>query len=335
VNVSDNINGSARISSVRGTVNLSSVAGDLVVSGAEALNVGSVGSDFRASGITGNINVGGVGGDAKLQGVAGAVNVSGVGGNARLVNVSGSVSSLSAGGDLVLETHHGFSPEHDYSFSAGGDLVLTLPEGATAKINASAGGEIISKLGGEKRVHAGHGAWQAEIGEGGPTVKLSAGGDIKIKAQREGNVEFHKEIIEEEMRRAKDEVRRAKDELKRVKHEMREHQHRLRDEIKRNVHVNINRELRHGLRGLRRHFDVHVPEPPEPPRPPKPPKAPSFSFSFGFGKQREPSKEQPAAAPKPKQGPSEEERMTILKMLAEKRITAEQAEMLLGALGEE
>jgi hypothetical protein len=347
VNVANSVSGSARINAVRGDVNVPNVMGDLVVSDAAALSAGAVNGDLRASDLTGNVNVGSVSGDAKLQGIAGNVSLSGVGGDARLVEISGSVSSVTAGGDLIIDTRFGFAPAGAYRFEAGGDLVLTLPANTAAKLVATAGGNVVSKIGGDKQVRARHGGvWQAEMGEGGPAVNLQAGGDVKIKTQGEGNVEFRKEIIEDEMQRAKEEVRRAKEELKRIKHELRDHSRRLHDEVQRDVHVNIEREVRHGLRGLRglhRHFDVHMSEPPEPPVPPRPPKAPkppqapNFSFSFGFGKRRDQSAERPApvSTPTPKQGPSDEERMTILKMLSEKRISAEQAETLLKALGEE
>jgi hypothetical protein len=89
-------------------------------------------------------------------------------------------------------------------------------------------------------------------------------------------------------------------------------------------------------------FGGSFPRPPRPPRPPRTPRTPRtpptpHGFSFGgfggFGNRSEGGQPQAKGAAKP--GASDEERMTILKMLEEKRITPEQAELLLGALGDE
>ncbi|MEP7199993.1 MAG: hypothetical protein ABI874_09265, partial [Chloroflexota bacterium] len=250
---------------------------------------------------------------------------------ARISGVEGNVSALMAGGDLHVEG--ALTGEATYEFTAGGDIVLALPADTAAQFECTAGGEIVNRFSGDQR-KAARGIWQGALGQGGPLVKLRAGGDIKLKPQEGGNVEFRIELNKEEMKRAKEEVKRAKDEMKRIRREIRDQVREQHDDIRRRVHEGL-------AEGFGEAFDDHFPpRGPRPPRPPHGPRGPhgkgGFSFSFNpFGRGSESKRPSERAAAAPKRAASDEERMTILKMLEEKRITAEQAEMLLGALGDE
>jgi hypothetical protein len=337
------IAGSAKVVGIREAALLRSVAGDLIVRGAQNLTAGTVHGDLRASDIAADLSVDGVNGDVNIKSVSGNCSITRSGGDAQLSQIGGRLSSFSAGGDLHLQGALG--GEGTLEFNAGGDLVLKLPPDTSAQFECTAGGDIINRFSGEKS-RSGHGVWKGNIGYGGPLVKCHAGGDIMLKPEEGGDVEIRFEINKEEMRHAQEEVKRAKEQLKRIKHEVRDQLRIHKEEIHRTVHDGLRGfnmgpdfengpDFETGPRGFR------PPRPPRPSRTPRAPRAPhtpgesGFSFDFGpfmrgfrFGQG---GKSQPATA---KRGPSDEERMTILKMLEEKRITPEQAELLLNALGE-
>ncbi len=303
----ERVRGDAVIESVQGDLELGGVASDLHTRDMNGnLQVGSVGSNALIKNITGNLTLRGVGGDLTVQGAQGNVSVAGVGGDARLVDVGGAVSSLTAGGDLSLRLK--LQVGRDYEFTAGGDLVLWLDEPVTARFEASAGGGVTDRLGGAIESSL-PGYWSREFGEGGPTVKLRAGGEIVLKPRGDEKRE-HGEIHREERHRtreeAREQARRMRDEAQRIRHEALKMKQQLREQL-RAQRDEIRRSAKTGFR--------------------------IGGFSFGFGKGAKKFGE--VFAPDAPGGrTSEEERLKILKMLQDQTITAEQAEMLLEALGD-
>ena len=343
------VSGTAKVVVIREFARLADIAGDLIVRSAQGVTAGTVHGDLRASDIAGDLSIAGVNGDVKVKQVGGSCSIAHAGGDAQLSRIGGSLSSFSAGGDLHLQGALPAAPGGRLDFVAGGDLVLRLPPATAARFECTAGGDVVNRFNGEKS-RSGHGQWKGSIGTGGPLVKCTAGGDIRLKPEEGGDVEIRFEINKEEMRQAQEEVRRAREEVKRIKREVRDQVHIHKDEIRRTIDESMRgfgegfgpgADFERAFRGQR---------PPRPPRPPRAPRAPrgpqpptppgagsDFPFNVGgfmrrfqFG-----SGGDWPAAPVTRKGPSDEERMTILKMLEEKRITPEQAELLLNALGEE
>ncbi len=323
--LSGDVAGSAKIADVGGEGLLQEVAGSLVVRDVADMRVSEVRGDLRASDVHGDFHCAGIGGDAKLQGVTGKLTLQHVGGDAHLRDIAGMVGALSVGGDLRLQLE--LQTGQEYELTAGGDIVLSLTEDAAARLECVAGGEVVDRISGE-RFGPARGLWRHVIGEGGPLVKMRAGGDIKIKSEEEGSMEFRAEIGKEEMQRAKEEIKRAKEEIKRIKRELKDQLRAQRQEIRYNVRAGLAGGMGKGFEAAFRHRG------PRPPRGPRGARSFKFSFdpfNFEFG-----GKAQRKAGPSASAiGVSEEERMAILKMLEEKKITPEQAEMLLNALGDE
>ncbi|MBI3733695.1 MAG: hypothetical protein HY259_09615, partial [Chloroflexi bacterium] len=196
LSVAQDIHGSAKISNVGSPVQLGEVMGDLTVRDIHGgVTAREVKGSLKAVDIDGDLTIAEVAGEAKIHSVAGSVVIHNVAGDARLEDIEGFVHSFEAGGDLHITPN--LTGGEAYEFKAGGDLVILIDESTPAKFQCAAGGEVISRLSGYAVRKAG--SWTHEIGEGGPTVRLEAGGDVKIKPQEEGNVEFRVEINQEEM----------------------------------------------------------------------------------------------------------------------------------------
>jgi hypothetical protein len=173
------------------------------------LEVVEVRNDLRVSDLDLDLIVGHVGGGAVMRSLAevhidqlgggldardipGALALSSAGGDVRLKNVSGSVR-VAAGGDFLLSG--GRSP---LEATAGGDVVLQIELGESAPVSVVAGGDILCRLpaspsatisisnGGSKTIdfpgvnREGIGSSQFTVGDGGAEITLQAGGDVWI-----------------------------------------------------------------------------------------------------------------------------------------------------------
>ncbi|MBI5876160.1 MAG: hypothetical protein HZB53_00800 [Chloroflexi bacterium] len=336
----DRINGDVTLNAMTGQVQLGAVSGDLRVAGAGNVNTGLVRGDVSATdiaqllqigGVMGDVSVrsvhsvqlgnvqgdlravtvvdgfaaGSVNGDVNLAAIGGRVTLGTISGDARLADV-GAIAHVQAGGDLYVDTR--LDGESACQFTAGGDATLTVPGDSQAQITCQAGGDIVNEFGGG-RSRAGSSA-TFTLGEGGATVRVQAGGDIRIKPREGEAMEFRFEIHKEEMQRAKDELKRAKEDMRRVQREIRDQMRATKHEIRRTVREDVQGAVRHAVT-----FRV-----------------PGFAFGGGpHGGAQKPMRETTPV----KTGASEDERLEILKMLEQKAITTEQAELLLAALGDE
>jgi len=176
------------------------------------LDIVHVGGDVRITGVTNDIllrSIGGdlslrrvgtaafemVGGDVRARKMDGKLTIDRVGGDAAVERVSGDVVLRGVGGDVYLTRLKGgvkltaggdvvismLPPEgFDSMVSAGGDLSCTLESGASATITYSSGGD--SHL---LKMSEGDERIDADtirIGDGRATLELIAGGDLWLRS---------------------------------------------------------------------------------------------------------------------------------------------------------
>jgi hypothetical protein len=249
-----------------------------------------------------------------------------------------------------------------YRVRAEGDLTLRLPLNASARFDLKAGGEIEDRVGlseWDGDAHAGHGS----IGGGEAQVELSAGGDLALlPASKDfdfdfnfdaigGHIEAKMEILERELetkmsdlgrqieqvaargvadlearlrkvgakmsdagQRAADRASdRARQQTTRVAERMREKAERARRQAERATE-RARRHARHQAKAHGFSFNIDL----------TPPGSSSRSSRATSPASPAPQPSQPAA--------TEEERLAILRMLAEHKISADDASRLLEAL---
>jgi hypothetical protein len=299
-----NIGGDASIRGVQGDVNLVNIGGDLSIRDAGSVTIGNIGADFSMRNAKGNVHVKNAGGDVSIRDVDGNVTLDSVGDDLALRGARGDVK-VNVGEDVIVY----LDPKADggYSIVAGDDILLVLPLDANATLSMQ-GDKIDIDLSG---VDPDEDATERVVvlGDGSAKISLSAGGDVRV-SNREDAGEFAQEFgnfagmnfdfsgfgerISRQVERATAQAsRRAVEATRRA------------EEAVRRAERTAERHARRGRVGLeigRWNWDLKgTPKPPTPPVPPTEPV-------------------------------SDDERMSILKMLAEKKITAEQAEQLLSAL---
>ena len=171
------VGGDARIIKLTGqTLAIGNIGGDLQLRQIAGANIGVVGGDVKAKHLTGDLQVGHVGGDLEAREVAGDFKSGNVGGDLYLVEVEGAIQAI-AGGDVTLSVD--FKPEQDYSVQAGSDLTCRVGPDASATLSVMAGGDIGVDVAGAQ-VSGSSNRKTVTLGEGGAAVSLRAGGDLTV-----------------------------------------------------------------------------------------------------------------------------------------------------------
>lgn len=295
------IEGDAAIRGVQGGIELKEIGGDLSMRDAGSVSIDTVNADFNLRGAKGDLYIKNAHGDVSIREVEGNVTLDSVADDLALRGAHGNIK-VNVGEDVIVYLEP--KPDGTYSIVAGDDILLVLPQDVNATLSMQ-GDEIDVDLPG---VEPDEDATERVVvlGDGSVKISLSAGGDVRV-SNKEDAGEFAEEFGnfagmnfdwsgfgERISRRVEQATSRA---TKRAMEAARR--------AERQAQRHVERHARRGKVGLeigRWNWDLGgAPKPPTPPVPPSEPV-------------------------------SEDERMAILKMLAEKKITAEQAEQLLSAL---
>lgn len=319
----EKVGGSAFMQDIEGDLVVQKIGGDLAVRRLRNVRIEKVGGGCLVEGIGDALAIHKIGGDLTLREAAGAVAINSVGGDCDIQAMGNGPAACRAGGDLRLYITETLS--EPVSVAASGDMWLYLPSNLSASFRLDSGGEIkeLNLSGQSQEIERRH--YEFTVGEGGPVVEARAGGDIRIsdetaepgsitaeldrrenawKDAREhqgipswsGGFGFDRTSAWADMisRRAQEASRRAE---QRAQSAMRRTEEQIRAAAERELH-----QPGRDPRGVE--FGRRWGGPPTPPTPPQPPSEPV----------------------------TESERMMVLKMLQEGKLTIEQADQLLAAL---
>ena len=155
------IGGHAHLGSL-GSVFLKDIGGHCSVAQVEQdVSTGSVGGHLNAEAVGGDLSVPNVGGHARGRGITGRMSLGNVGGHIEFQGVNG-MDGLNAGGHAKLKL--AAVRDSAYTVNAGGNIALELPVDAGATVHMS------SSVGNSVRV----------FGDGAANFQLSAGGMISL-----------------------------------------------------------------------------------------------------------------------------------------------------------
>jgi len=294
------ISGDASIRGVTGNIELKEISGDLSIRDVGSISIDSVRADLSLRGAKGNLYVKNGHGDVSIRDVEGNVTLESVADDLALRGVRGNIN-VNVGEDVVIY----LDPKADsqYSITAGDDILLVLLPNANVTLSMQ-GDEIdVDWPGVENQEDVTQRV--LTLGDGSAKIALSAGGDVRVtnkadageSAEEFGNfagLNFDWSGFGEMISRK---VERATGQAAR-------RAEKLAGEAARRAERHAERHARlwKGNAGVGR-------------------------WNWDFNSQNIPT---PPSAPS--EPVAEEERMAILKMLQEKKITAEQAEQLLNAL---
>lgn len=194
------VRGDLRIGQVGGAIQVGEVAGDLLLREVGPTEVGSVFGDVSAKQVAGGLTVGNIYGDAAAREVQGDVELGSVGADLRVngclgnlraqVGADASIGLPEAapaadpvgadGGDALAADIAAALRGRRYEVHAGADILLRVPEGVGATLRARSGaGEVDVRLA-DARVDALDGAQRVTIGDGALELDLVAGGKVVV-----------------------------------------------------------------------------------------------------------------------------------------------------------
>lgn len=292
------IGGDAAFRGVSGAIEIKQINGDLSMREVGPVAIDSIQADFSLKGARGDLYIKSASGDVSIRDVDGNVNIDSVADDLALRGAHGNIK-VNVGEDVVVY----LEPRDDgqYLVTAGDDILMVLPPNANATITMQ-GDEIdVEWPGVEQNPEATERV--VVLGSGSAKIMLSAGGDVRLTNQvnaAESAEEFGNFAgLNFDWSGFGDRISRQVEQAT--------------ARATKRAEEAARRATRHAERQARR-WGGNVKVGP-------------------WGWDLNPSG---SGIPKPPAPPSEpvadEERMAILKMLQEKKITSEQAEQLLRAL---
>ena len=296
------VEGSLTIASVLGEIDIQSVGGHLNLQTTGPVTCGNVSGHCKFTGATGGLRIRNIGGNLKGSSAVGLLSVSNVGGNIKLLDVL-LAEKVHAGGNIKAKLP--VSP-NELEALAGGNIKLWVPADANFNLEAHSGGEKVVLQSGNEPQRYSTGRHRATVGTGGPLVRLHAGGNVYIL-----NSGWEEDLVAEDFVPTEEPSHDWTSSL-------------INDRIERQVQAKLRAaearasaasrraeaKMEDALRKLDR-FNL--------------PNLADFWPRAGSGIAA-------GAPPESRSKVSDEERMIVLTMLGEKKITAEEANQLLDAL---
>ncbi len=295
----NHVGGDLRLKKIKGAIRVDSVSGDCTARSVDAIEIGSVGGSLHIKYATAAVAIGTASGDVALRGVSGPIQVGTISGDLYALDIEGSMDVDYISGDLSIRT--AFQGESHCRFgSVSGDAMFRLRPSASVRFIVPVGVEPIINNG-PLPVIEGERAI-ITFGDGLSDVVLEEiGGDLRITSDDADVVGFEGDLEAHLARVAAEVDARLEETLAGVPYVDAD---AIRDRVRRKM----DRARQRASAGRR---DAHFSK---------------GASSYDVGR-RAAGDWEPV---------SEEERMTILKMVEEGKISVEEAEWLLSALeGEE
>ncbi len=326
------VDGNASLSMILNAVTIGAIEGNTVINSVNAVTAGSIEGNLAARLIAGDLTIDTVEGNAQVAKVAGDVQLGRVEGNLVLDEIGGSISAVAEGN---VKAKAVLASGQECAIEAEGNIACEIPRDAGAAVALKAGGHIHVKEFGEER-SARSGTLAFEKGGAEARLTLTAEGSIVVRGIRpwgmDGSefaagfdeemalrsVEITQQITEQIESQVNELSRQLDDKLsrlgtneelavniqERVQSAMRRAEEKLAEAMRKVEQRVQEAERRSGEGDGRRRKSTGWVSPPAPPAPPKPKRAPA----------------------------TDEERMMILRMVEQGKISVEQAEKLLAAL---
>lgn len=342
------IKGDATFKSVEGEISITQISGNLSLRSVGSVTIGTVHGNLAAKNVDGSIALEKCQGNVSVRDIQGDLMIEeSVSGNLSLKEIDGSAKAH-ARGNVSVELDP--SPESSYDFQAKGNLSCRLPADASVKVDILSGSKIAVKIPDVEVPSRIKAPFDLTLGDGDANLTLSAAGNVSLASrpadwdlgefevdigddfelmaesldeQISSQIEAQMEMMEEELQHQLDALsfslektalsaeqaerisERAREASERANRRAQEKIRRAQEKMQRKLEaarLRAERKTRAAERAARDRR--RRPEPPERPVPPKRVSDPV----------------------------SDEERLMILQLLEQGKVTPEEAEQLLAAL---
>jgi hypothetical protein len=172
----ETIGGDVSAIDITGDLTIKTVGGDLRVKRAGTTTIETIGGDMTSRKLAGALSVDSLGGDALVDQVTGDVRLRSVGGDLRLSRVEGVVDAAAGGDGRVSLSPLGDSK---HAIHVGGDLNCYVPADSSVFLTMKAGGDL--RMAVPVKAIDIPGGCEVTLGEGKSDVDLSAGGNLNLR----------------------------------------------------------------------------------------------------------------------------------------------------------
>jgi DUF4097 and DUF4098 domain-containing protein YvlB len=175
--------GDLRVRSANGDLELRNASGDVLVRGVNGdLRLGDVSGGLSARDVKGTLSCDSASGDLSVRGIEGHVFCKSVSGDLSAAYLEGGLEAV-VSGDSSLKTD--FTPGCDYRVSASGNVSLKFPTNANARFQITASGNIHHKVEWSEIVEASGKALTGRVGDGEANVEITASGNVTLRSRAE------------------------------------------------------------------------------------------------------------------------------------------------------
>lgn len=315
------VHGDARLRRLDGPVIVENAHGDLALKIVGPTTVTTASGDVRARSVNGDLFVDQVAGDLSVRGVEGSLSCGSVAGDLKVAGLKGGLEAT-VSGDAAIRTD--FAPGCDYRITASGDVSIRFPRGASARFQVTGKRAIRHKVDWADLEEA-TGTLTGRVGEGEANVEITSDGDVVLEGRSDSGAHFAGFALENaeldlELESMAEEIERN------VQEHMVRLNAQLEDKLSRIDHDAIRLKIERTAEGARRKAERAA----ERARM----KAERAQRRWERMGARRPSRSKPGAPPTRRTGEpiTEQERVAVLRMVQEGKITADEAARLLEAM---
>jgi hypothetical protein len=293
----EHASGDLRVLQVKGALAVNVINGDAVLHDVGPVTIKAVQGDLSLRDAGGDVQIEVVRGDAKLKRVAGSVAIHKVAGDLVANDLNGGLAINDVGGDASIQT--GLTAGWPYVVKAGGDVIFRV---------AGGGGQFALNCKGDLRVRLPMTNWTGNdrtatgtYGDGAANVTLQANGDLLVLPATTPGTSFDPDVLSEQVEAM---IESAMSQFETQMSQVQRDLEQRFGKFDKQAEKAAERAARSADRAKRR--------------------AERAAGSWGFTAGRPPTP--------PTEPVSDQERLLILKMVEEGKITADQAAQLLAAL---
>lgn len=299
------VTGNLRVRGVGGPLALASARGNVSLRQIGPATLQAIAGDVDANRVNGDLSLGQVQGDARVRRVEGKLTLEHCGGDLDARDLAGGADARDVRGNAGLRGE--LTPGQVYRLRAHGDIQARFPAQASARCAFEAGGQVQCDLALTKSEVEPH-RIVGQLGAGEAQVELRADGDVSVRGASpdwDASVDVHIEAHLAELERRLEEKLAGLDHLGvRIGEKMRRRAEKQAERARRQAEKARRQAEKEAEKARRRS---------------------STGFRFTWSSPAEPARA-PAAES------VEEERLAILRMVEQKKVSAGEAALLLDAL---
>ena len=175
------ISGSGTIRSVEGAINIEKAYGNLTLRSIGPSKLGVVHGNLVVKNISGELRLNTVKGNANVKDVQGDFIVEDtISGNLKVSDVDNNASASAKGNATIYLDP---APGHSYSFNAKGNLSCFIPSDASSEVEISKAAKISLKIPDIETPSPLKAPYSFSLGDGDAELNLSAGGNVYLRGQ--------------------------------------------------------------------------------------------------------------------------------------------------------